>query len=315
MGKFNINTYTMNVTPEIAAAWMTFNFDKQRKLNDATVQHLMEMMRRGTFTTNTIKFALLGDRRVMINGQHTLTAIVRSGKAVVLPVEDFTVSDEEDIATLYYHEDIGRRRTFADSIRAVSGSERFNLTHTQIKQVGAALKWIRSGFGVSRKDYNLCTQDDLLEWMPNWSWECRRLYQAITPCEGDARNMIIQQAVMSVALITFRYQPDLAFEFWRQVAQDDGLRNGDPRKAIHRFLRTTKRSTMTQQRVDPRKISRRCANAWNAFVEGRDMHISQLRDATKPIVIAKTTYSGNQNGNFLPLSPSPNLAAELQAAA
>lgn len=315
VGILSINPYTMTVTPDIAAAWLTFNFDRQRPINELSVRQLAEAMRRNTFTTNTIKFAVFGDRRVLINGQHTLTAIMRSGKTLVLPVQDMAVSSEDDIGNLYYHEDIQRRRSFADSIRAVAGEDRFNLTRTQIKQVGAALKWIRAGFGVSRSEYAMTFQDDLLEWIPNWSWECRQLYRAITPCDGDARNMIIQQASMSIALITFRYQPEKANEFWRQVAQDDGLRSGDPRKTIHRFLRTTKRASMSAARVDPRRISRRIAHAWNAFCEGRDLQISQVQDPTKLLIIAGTPYNGNQGTNFLPLSASPNLVKEMKAAA
>lgn len=310
-----INTYTATVTPQLAEAWLAFNYAHQRPVSQAHIAKLAEAMRRETFTTNTIKFAMYSDNRCMVNGQHTLRAIVASGKSIILPVQDFVVDGEPDIQSLYYHEDTNRKRTFADSVRVLDFVKETGLSNDQIVKGASALKWMKCSFGVDRVAYDSITQDDLLELVPLWKWEIKAIYSAITPCSKEIRQVILKQPVFSVALVTMRYAPREAREFWRQVAQDDGLEKHDPRKSIAQWLSKNlpRRGRFIASAQEPYVASRAIAIAWNTWCAGRELKALFVRDTMKPMELKKCgPYNGSQSGGFASIAPTPNehLSAE-----
>ena len=312
----SINTYTATVTPQLAEAWLTFNYDKQRPINKDHVAELAEAMRRELFTTNTIKFGMYGDRRCMVNGQHTLRAIIKSECVLVLPVQDFAVDGESDIQKLYYHEDINRKRNFGDSSRAVDLAKRTGLHETQIKVAASALRHAKSGFGTSTAFSDALTFDDLLELVEFWAWEVKAIYNSIAPCSRIDRNMLISRSVFSVALITMRYRPTEAREFWRQVAQDDGLDRYDARKTLRQWLLVNAVRSRRNDIIAPVIISRAVASAWNAWREQRELKVLQpiRKDAKIPPLRLDGcgAFNGTQGISFVPLSATPNeqLSAE-----
>lgn len=305
-----INSYQVKFDSAMAAAHLSLRYSRQRDISANWVAVLSREMALGRFTTNTIKYAVLGTERYMINGQHTLTAIIKAGVSLPLPVEEFFVDSDEDIAMLYAHEDLQRKRGFADSMRAFDMPERLGLTRTYIENVASALKWCKSNFGADSKMFRSITQDDLREWVPNWAWEMKQMLRAISPCDSASRNLVLKQSVLSVALMTLRYSPDKATEFWRQVAQDDGLSRDDPRKTVREWLKNnTIRPTNTSQSVSPISVSRYVALGWNAWYEGRPLKILRVRDTSAVLKLAGTSFSGNQSENFLPLTKSSKVVA------
>lgn len=300
-----INTYTQTVTPEIAQRLLACNFDKQRRVDNQSVQSLARAMRLGRFTTNTIKFAVLDSQRVMTNGQHTLLAVIESGTTVLLPVADFVVDSQEDIARLYFHEDTQRRRNFGDSVRAIGLPEELDVSPTDIKQCASALRWVKGSFGVVRSAMDSISFDDLHEWVPSWISEAKLINTVISPCDASTRNMIKSQAMYSVALITARYQPGMAADFWKQVAQDDKLERYDPRKTIRNWYIANRVANVNDYRIGAHIISRAAILAWNAWSEGRTLRYIMVRDKTGVANIAGTPYNGKQSADFLSLNSSP----------
>jgi hypothetical protein len=92
---------------------------------------------------------------------------------------------------------------------------------------------------------------------------------------------------MAVALVTFRHTGQDAEEFWHEVAYDDGLSQGDPRKALHLFLRTTKLGS-----YEPHVYSRYIAWAWCRAWQ--DLTCAALRAQVEhlPITIDGTPHDG-----------------------
>lgn len=300
-----VNTYTQTVTPEIAQAFLACNFDKQRRVDYQSVHSLARAMKSGQFTTNTIKFAILNSQRVMTNGQHTLLAVIESGSTVLLPVADFVVDSQDDIAKLYFHEDTQRRRNFGDSIRALALPESLKVSPTDIKRCASALKWIKGSFGVVRQTMNSISYDDFHEWVPLWINEAKLISAAISPCENDIRNMITAQSLYSVALITARYRPDMAVEFWKQVAQDDKLERYDPRKTIRNWCIANRAIASNDYRISGYVVSRAAILAWNAWIDGRTLRYINVKEKAGIVSIYGTPYNGRQSADFLSLNASP----------
>jgi hypothetical protein len=83
-----MKTSVQNVTPEIAKAFLLFNFDGNRKINNSRIDYYAKQMTNDQWklTHQGIAFDKAG---VLIDGQHRLHAIVQSGKTVpMLVIED-----------------------------------------------------------------------------------------------------------------------------------------------------------------------------------------------------------------------------------
>jgi hypothetical protein len=95
--------------------------------------------------------------------------------------------------------------------------------------------------------------------------------------------------VMSVALVTYRFTGTDADEFWFNVCQDDGLNQGDQRKSLHIFLRTTKLSS-----YQPHAYSRYIAAAWCRAWKGQRGKNIQPQLEHQPILLEGTPHDGKE---------------------
>lgn len=274
----------------------------QRNLSPLQLQALKTAMVEGTFSpVNAIMFAQVGNENALVNGQHTLTAVVETGSSYTMPVVQYHCDTEEERAQLYYRIDKQRRRNLGDSTRSLELSSSLNLTPTQITITVAAFRHIKGNWGVNRNIYGILNDDRAISMLPYWRDDVAGVYDAITPCTSDERRMVLRKAVFSVALVTMHYCRDKAFDFWRQVAQDDGLERYDPRKTIRIWLQE-KASSRSDYRagVLDNEVSRAVALAWNAYCESRTLRYTVVKDSLKPMVLHGTPYRGAQDKDFLP---------------
>ncbi len=296
------------ITPEQAKIWLEQKYEHQRPISSTHVENLARAMQDGTFApVSSIMFAVLKGVQCLINGQQTLSAIIKSKISQTLPVVFYEVDSDKEVAELYFRIDRQRQRNLGDSIRATDLPRETGLSPSVIKVTMSALRHMRGNFGTNREIMRGVSDDDLVSWMPNWTWEVNMVRNSIMPCGDINIRMIEQQAVLSVAMITMRYQTQKAREFWRQVAQDDGLQKYDPRKTIRNYLISIRAAYNQTKRVRAHEISRSVILAWNAYYEGRNLRYVQPRDITSPVRILGTVFSGVQADNFVPLYPSPAL--------
>lgn len=285
-----------------AESTQAMRYRHQRKLSSLQVNLLTDAMNDGSFSpVNTIMFAQVDNDNACINGQHTMEAIIRSNKFYELPVVQYLCDTEQERSQLYYRIDRQRRRVISDSVRSLDLPQKTGLTPTQIKISVAALRHIKGNWGVNRNAFSLLSDDRVLAMLPFWVNDISGVYSSITPCSNGERGLILKKAVFSVALVTAHYAPAKAFEFWRQVAQDDGLERYDPRKTIRTWLweRARNRNDFSGGVIE-NEVSRAVALAWNAYCEERTLRYTLVRDATKPMVLLGTPYNGAQDKDFLP---------------
>ena len=295
-------------TPDVAKVYLGFLYEHQRDLDKTHVAFLASEMRSGNFTDSKIDVGVLnGSERRLINGQHTLNAIVESGVSLDLSVIEHYAQNQDDLARLYETFDTQRRRNYVDSMRVYTLADELSLTETAVGYLAAALVWARSNFGIDGKMRKFITFKDRREWSRLWKWEMHAVLEAITPCESRIRTTLLKQSVLSVALITMRYQPDKAFAFWRQVAWQDGLKQYDPRQTLLKYLASTARSHQYDvEKIKATEISRAVALAWNAYMSDRVWRYVLVRDKDKLMTLSGTPYTGNQSPNYLSLAESPN---------
>lgn len=253
---------------EIISQW---NYRNQRPRNKRHVECLAEAMRREEFRRYTsIDFAVLDGELHLINGQHTLGAIVASGKPYTLCVNLHLANSEREIEKLYSSFDIGRKRSLRDSMGGI-GAE-LGLTPKELNSLGVAAAFINSGLKHGRgcdnavKSYEARNHEFVKSVMRSWAKEAQSYFGDIRGASVYNKEMFYRGAVVAIGLITFREHPTVAEEFWRWAAMDDGLRNGDPRKALINWLRNNPASKAYW-------LQHRAAIAcWNAWHDGRELH-------------------------------------------
>lgn len=110
-----LNAGIVLVTPEIADEWLSTNIENNRTIKPNVWKKYAADMKSGHFGLNPDAVAF-NDNGQLFNGQHRLTAIVKSGvPALVFAVFGFPMSDDQLLNV-----DTGNRRTAVDNLE-ISG--------------------------------------------------------------------------------------------------------------------------------------------------------------------------------------------------
>lgn len=294
-------TYTttavvQQVTPTQAQAWLAeCAYPHQRKLRAWHVRELANEMRKGRFIPAApIAIAHTADGKShIVNGQHTLNAIIEYGEPVTQIVAHYNGVTEEDVAIIYSHYDINARRSISDALKAHGVDAATGLSPTQQNILGGALQVLYNNF-MPASGQERMPREDVAMAMIEWAHEMRLWWQL-----GDGTRITHtayrRAAVCAVAIVIMRYAPaNMTDDFWSQVANDDGLSRYDPRKLLREFLidvrvnvgRVYSKTAQTWQ------MSRVVARAWNAWCDGEDIRLLKLPQTPQKIVIRHTPYDG-----------------------
>lgn len=290
----------VEVTPETAERWLKSQFEGQRRLRDHHVFLLAQEMESGTFIPHSsIVFADYDGKSYLIDGQHRLQAITLYGKSVRMPILRRKADSLREVQEWYSSIDQGLKRSAGDAIRAQGLANELSLTERQAGRLSGAVRQITTGFldttaGVgSAKRARVRSRSNAFvsELMRKWATEAQTYFSLIQGGEQSNYYLFERASVMACALLTLRYVPDKAKEFWSGAARDDGLARHDPRKRLLVWLRDNKEK--------PSDIARGFAVVWRSFLDDSEVKLIRF-DSTRPIDI-----------RFVPLENETAEAAKL----
>ena len=258
-------------------------YDFQRNINDRHVAVLSDLMKRGRWQSKSqLDFAVLNGRYILINGYHRAYAQVRSGKPILWSIALHHVKSDADLRSLYYAFDTNvRPRGSREILRAAEFSTLTGVPADLSDSLFRAVPFIASKFATNPKDKNFIVdkQMDLRLAVANeYAKAAQRLAAATEGMPGGRRGKFKGAAITAVAVITFRYQSETAWEFWTGVAQNDGLKRGDPRLALCNDLMTRHGAGSAAAGFAPSII------AWNAWFNDRQLHQIKVLDSFVPII-------------------------------
>jgi hypothetical protein len=257
----------------------------QRNLRPWHVNELAEAMSRGKFTEGTqIHFCKHNGKKYNVNGNHTLHAVVKSGVTINLGILMTEVETDEEIADHYSRHDRHLARTLGDAVKAHGVEAKLGLTGKQITVANYGIKMILSEFANARRGntYEIRAHDERVSMLLNeYGDEAKGYFDAIKGCSKLFAAPLMTAAVVGVALLTFKKDPEKAKSFWMQVATGGGgLNVGDPRRSLMVWLQD-----------NPLKIApsatraRVVAKAWNVFVAGGSVIRFKNIDISTPVVV------------------------------
>lgn len=249
------------VTPEMAEKILeNCAYDGQRPLKERRVLEYADMMRDGVFRKSTVITIcqLPTGKRCLVNGQHTLSAILELGRAYPLVIEEIEAENMAEIDALYMTFD---PRGSSRSKKEVEDADR-RLDHFPLKgQYLSAIPYMGAGWGTKRgiPMHEKRKHDIAL----TWNAEIQASYEAIK--NGRNSKWLKRGPVMAGMLQTYRLNPEKAPEFWGAVAHGTGLEDGDPALCLLTWLQTYK---LAGNEVNHAKA---IALAWNSYVHNKPL--------------------------------------------
>lgn len=122
-----------SVTPEMAAQWLKHN-PSNRPISQAHVAFLAEQIKSGEWVLNGVPIIFVG--RQLIDGQHRLHAVIKSGKAAEMTIARHADSSSISAKHIFDTVDANRPRTNAD-ILAIRGEANYKTLATLLKDLQA----------------------------------------------------------------------------------------------------------------------------------------------------------------------------------
>jgi hypothetical protein len=303
------HTFTsLVVTPADAATWLQDNaFDRQRTLRPQRVAFLAHLLVTKKFRQETVlTFGVVERCHYLVNGYHTLAALVQSGVSYALVVEDYPCLTLEDVATLYGTFDRNLARTVGDIYKSYQADIQCNLAPSYVRLVGYALPLLVGGFEQDGhlnplSPVGLALQDPAwrLQHVIAWQREAQTYFGLLQRLPRGASEKFHRAAVIAVALVTLRHAPEAARAFWSEVVADEGLRTGMPAKTLLRWLMTT---PALSQRL---RYTRYIASAWNAAYEHRELRMMHPMNLERPILLVGTPHKGQQALRYVDANLAP----------
>ncbi len=286
-----------DITPTVATKMLNdMPYERQRAIRPDHIKFLANEMKQKRFIGNTIGICELpGGSQYLINGYHTLMAIIESGCSQQLPVEFFHVKSYSDVDKVYARFDRQLKRTRVDTLRVYGLEKSFDMPPSTLSKFAAAsvvvMKDFTSGGGLS-----YVSDDEVVLFMIDWMEYMKRYLESIK--ETPLVQVMLGRHILPIALMTTRYS-DKAPDFWNKVATDDSLAVGDPRKTLHQWIKET---GLTRDSGKKRNVTlplgMRCvASAWNAYVENRPLNFIRVLNTTLPLVIRDSPYDPKWRGN------------------
>lgn len=254
------------VTPDLANRWLEKSNTHNRKRSEPRMRLYAGLMKDGqwAFTGETLKFE---ENNVLLDGQHRLAAVVKSGVGAWFIVirglsrDVFRWLDTPMVRNTKHMFDVEGR------------------THTALLSAACNVMYELLGMGLIRQR-GMTHRDasDILEQHPKLPDFCSRAQK------ND--GLLIPSVRCVMEYITTRANADAAEMFWSALDSGAGLENGDAPLTLRNRLAVNAQRRAGRTRNEQMAL---VAHAWNAFCEGRKILKIQVVNKAGKISVPRIT--------------------------
>lgn len=285
----------LQITPQIARQILdNYNYPRNRNVMRRKVDELTAAMHDNSFVslTTTINFNPGKDKKTfyLTDGQHRLSAIVKSGKSYVFAVMAINISADY----VYPKTDRGLARSLLDAIRSSGIAYLLDLSETSTKHAAVGLKLMMEGYSIAHSA-NKVNEDKLLNILvERYGEQARRIFVMVDKAEFSRK--MIGRIPMSLLLTLYTKLPEDKLEkideFIYGCSTGMGLSEEDVRRIVYNMYRRNARSgSSIRQTMSRGDELGTLLTAWKYWYNGKNH-----KNAFKPSTIEKT------------LKESPNVA-------
>lgn len=306
----NISNTVATITKDVAKRYRaTCQYEGQRPISELNIKRLWGEMERGTFVQGTpITFCALPDGKLLlVNGNHTLETIARSGIAQTLSIIVLDVRNMAEVADIYAAFDIHKVRSWANAVHAQGLDQEFPLAKPVSGALGLTLQKFK--YSSQNVDANSSRPLRFSVMRETYRQPAALMEAAIQGASGIIRRICLRRAVLGIALETLKYQPSAAFEFWQGLSHDDGLTKGDARKTLLNYL-------IVNPITGPKenyKQSKCCALAWNAWFRNQELLMLKPNTMDELVLIGTPWGTTDKTEHMKPRREVANLSEILES--
>lgn len=249
----------MEVTPELAVMWLEGNVGN-RPIKSILVGELTNAMLNGTFKLTHQPIAITTDGR-LLDGQHRLLAVIRSGRTVLM-----NVTFDADPATFDVI-DAGAKRTLADALSIEFGNAyaAVNVAACRVVAIYDRSEPTLTTAWNARTFLNLKLDRGTISVLAGEMHEA--MNAVVLEIKDHSRSWRLMASPLAALYVIRRdstQDPNLIDEFVRGLASGANLPAGDVRLKLRESLT----SNPAFRRNDARLGFGVTIKAWNLFVQG-----------------------------------------------
>lgn len=263
-----------------------YEFNRNEKSAKQHISALARMMKDGAWRSGgVIEFARLPDGKItLVDGHHRMLAQVEAGVDVQWTILIHDVQDDDELRNLFWTFDTTlRKRTLTNVLAGVNAAEQMQLSRSMAVCLASAAVVIDNGMmppvGSNTRHY---TPREKLQLASAWVREAQIYELCVDAAPKAMKRKLRSSQVAAVAFLTLRADDDKAWPFWMGIAQDDGLRRGDPRKS---FLDWMRDNHLSGSGMNHAAVA--AARAWSAWKTGKEMNF--IRIGKQAVKIAGTS--------------------------
>lgn len=279
-----METKVVSISPKQAQEWLSRN-DINRPPKESLILYLSKQMDKGLWRLNGETIIISKSGR-LLDGQHRLHAVIKSGKTIKSNV-CFDVSEDT-----FDSIDTGRQRSGGDvlSIRGIDNSIRKSSIIRAIllykRGNMRAFGW-QLGSGVSKKvkDSTSISNHDILEYMEKNSQSIEEIYQFSVTLWQKVKIISLTQLAIFYYLFS-QLDKDKAQNFLNKLILGENISHGDIIGICRRRIENNSHSV---KKLPPITITAYIIKTWNAYVLGKTFsHLSfDVNKEKFPAVIRK----------------------------
>ncbi len=254
------------MTPTYASEILTgFSYERQRSIKARQVTNLANIIKAGKFKPiNPITIGKAGQAKKLLNGYHTLEAIVEAGQTVDILRLEVEVQSESELDVYYCLFDSHAVRSSSDKAKALRFAGRLDLNTAEAGVLYSALRWVNGSF--IRKAAAGVSESTLQETRRIYEPQIEQYAQMIQDytSKGDLiRKFCWNWSTLAVALISLRCDPVYATKFWEEVAMGTANTKRASRKIIEWQANLVGKKVRMHQEL-------RLATVGHIYVRGRN---------------------------------------------
>lgn len=249
------------IDPEEANKQLENNmFGSQRPLRLYHVNMLSREMENGYFLTGDIAIANCNGHKYLVNGQHTLHAVKKSGKAIRVKISEYECESVADVSSLFRRFDNNLCRSLADVSVAEANALGIEWKKRVVQLVVTAASMRNQLNGKSG------VKNRKAELLKDYEKHGDFLASLLEPWKVSKHLM--RGAVVDAIFRTYEKDEADAWYFWERVKTGERLDSTDPEYLLREFLIAT-RSRLSSIRRGDREVLYKCIYAWNSFRDGK----------------------------------------------
>lgn len=272
------------ITPEVADKILRdINYPRMRTVTRRKVAELATSMKDATFSslTTTINFNKANegsDLYYLTDGQHRLSALIKSNKSYTFPIMISNVSAD----WIYPKTDRGLSRSLLDAIRSGGIAAQIDLSETGTRRAAIGLKLIMEGCTIAHSASKV-SEDKLLKTLVSkYGEQSRRIFTMLNGAEYSRK--LAGRIPMALLLVLYTELPADEWvkidEFIYGCSTGLGINEGDVRKIVcDKYRKTARTGRSIQDRLNRAEELGMLLTAWEYWYNGKQ-HKTYFNPAT-----------------------------------